>query len=71
MEQSERPGLSQDALRECAKLAGVRFSEARLERILPRVEHYLEEMDSLEEVDVTEVEPAISFFIKQEEKDGE
>ena len=66
MEQNERPGLSQDMLRQFAELARVKFAEARLERIKPRVEDYLENIGRLEEVDVSEVEPAVIFSAKQE-----
>ena len=66
MEQSEKSRLSQDTLRRFAEFAGVKFSEARLERIVPRVERYLEDVNTLEEVDVSEAEPATIFSMKQE-----
>lgn len=69
MEQSERPGLSQNTLRRFAELAGVKFSEDRLERIMPRVERYLGDVSRLEEVDVSEAEPAVVFSMKQESND--
>ncbi len=69
MEQSKRPRLSQDTLRQFAELAGVKFTEARLERIVPRVERYLDDVNRLEEVDLSEVEPAVIFSTKQEGND--
>ncbi len=66
MEQNKTQGLSQDTLRRFAKFARVKFSEARLERIVPRVERYLREVNRLEEVDASEVEPAVIFSMKQE-----
>lgn len=66
MEQSERLRLSQNTLRRFAELAGVKFSEDRLERIMPRVERYLGDVSRLEEVDVSEAEPAVVFSMKQE-----
>ena len=66
MEQSEKSRLSQDILRRFAEFAGVKFSEARLERIVPRVERYLEDVSRLEEVDVSEVEPTVIFSMKKE-----
>ena len=70
MEQNERPKLSQDTLRRFAELAGVKFSEARLERILPRVERYLGDVSRLEDVDVSEVEPVIIFSMKEGNDEG-
>ena len=69
MEQSEKSRLSQDMLRRFAEFAGVELSEARLERIVPRVERYFEAVNTLEEVDVSEAEPAIIFSMKQEGND--
>ena len=66
MEQSKTQGLSQEILRRFAEFARVKFSETRLERIFPRVERYLNEVDGLEEVDISEVEPAVIFSMKQE-----
>ena len=66
MEQSERPRLSHDILQQFAEFAQVKFSESRFERIIPRVERYLEEVNRLEEVDVSEIEPAVIFSMKQE-----
>jgi len=47
----------------------VKISEDRLERVMPRVERYLQDIDELDEVDISEVEPAIIFPMKQEEND--
>ena len=66
MEQNEKSRLSQDILRRFAEFTGVELSEARLERIVPRVERYLEGINTLEEVDVSEAEPTIIFLMKQE-----
>lgn len=69
MKQSESPKLSQDILRRYAEFARLKFSEDRLERMLPRVERYLNDIDELDEVDVGEAEPAIIFPMKKEEED--
>ena len=69
MAKSERPELSLDTLRRYAEFARLNFSEDRLERILPRVQRYLNDIDELDEVDVSEVEPAVIFPMKKEEED--
>lgn len=69
MERSERPKLSYDTLRRYTEFARVKISEDRLERVMPRVERYLQDIDELDEVDISEVEPAIIFPMKQEEND--
>ena len=66
MEQSEKSRLSRDILRRFAEYAGVELGKSRLERIVPRVERYLEDVNTLEEVDVSEAEPATIFSLKQE-----
>ena len=69
MEHSERPRLSRDTLQRFAEFARVKFSEARFERIIPRVERYLEDVNRLEEEDISDAEPAVTFSMKQELQD--
>ena len=64
--QSENLAFTNDMLRRFAKSVGVKLSEARLERIAPRVERYLEEVNRLQDMDVSEVEPAVTFSMKLE-----
>ena len=61
MDENGESRLSTEALRQLAQLAGVEFTDARLERVLPRVERYLEEIGRLDNIDLSEVEPAVRF----------
>lgn len=63
MNEKRKSRLSTEALRQFAQLAGVEFTDARLERVLPRVERYLEEVKSLDDVDLNEVEPVVRFSV--------
>ncbi len=54
--------LSRAALRGMAEYAGLDFDEARLERILPRLERYLADIGELDQADLATAEPA---FISQ------
>ena len=69
MAKSEKPELSLDTLRRYAEFARLNFSEDRLKQILPRVQRYLNDIDELDEVDVSEAEPAVIFPMKKEEED--
>ncbi len=69
MEPRKGRRLSSETLRRFAEVAGLKFSDTRLERMVPRVELYLEEVDKLQEVDVSDVEPDIVFSAKPEETD--
>ena len=71
MEKSKSPELSKDILQQFGGLAGVKFSEARLERMVPRVGRYFEDVNRLEEVDVSEAEPVVIFSMERESSDGE
>ena len=66
MEQSERPALSREILLRFAEFKGVKLDEERLERIMPRVKRYLENVSRLEELDVRAAEPAVIFLMEQE-----
>jgi len=62
MERNEKQGL--EAVRHFAELAGIDLSDARLERVAPRVEGYFEGIEQLRDVDITEAEPLTVFWAK-------
>lgn len=66
MEQNERPALSREILQRFLEFKGLKFNDERLERIMPRVQRYLDNINSLEEVDISEAEPAVIFLMKPE-----
>jgi len=60
-----RKKLSKKAIGELASAVGVELPEERLERIVPRVERFFEEVRHLDEVDVSGVEPAYNLPARQ------
>jgi hypothetical protein len=66
MEKNASPRISQEMLRYLADFAGVRLSEDRLERTTPRVELYQNNVNRLDDVDLTGIEPAVAFSVAQE-----
>lgn len=66
--QGKRPELSPETLKRFAEYSGLEFTTERLERITPRVQRFLEEYSTLEEVDVSNAEPPVIFTLKPEKK---
>lgn len=61
----DRKRLSPEALSELASAAGTQLPEERLERIVPRVERFFEEIRRLDEVDLSGIEPAYNLPLGQ------
>ena len=61
MEPNESLKISLDSMRRLADYAGVKLTEERLERTRPRLELYLNDVRRLDEVDITDIEPAVNF----------
>jgi len=70
MENKERQKVSSDILRRLADYAGVKLSQERLERTRPRLEPYLNDVSRLDDVDVTDIEPAVTFSLKRAGNDA-
>ena len=66
MEEDDKSLLCKNTLQHFAESVGCKLSQPRLERIVPRVERYFEDIKTLQEVDISDVEPDFIFSIRQE-----
>jgi Asp-tRNA(Asn)/Glu-tRNA(Gln) amidotransferase C subunit len=58
---------SKETLRRiAAELAGVQFTEEELEQLAPQVASLLADLSTLEELDLSRVEPALLFICSEE-----
>jgi len=70
---SEKPTYtaSKETLRRVvAEMAGIQFTEEELEQLAPQVAALLADLSTLEELDLSQVEPALRFICPEESSHG-
>ncbi len=70
---AERPTYtaSKETIRRIAtEMAGIQFSEAELEQLAPQMAALLADLSALEELDLSQIEPAVIFTPLSSESTG-
>ena len=55
------PQISKEALKAMASMSGLNFSDEKLEELLPQIQQAVEALSGLDDLNLGEVEPAITF----------